>query len=904
MFNKFLSLITILLLQCFVMALSNLHAATDECYITVQQAVTICNGDSIVIGSNVYNSSGQYNDTLPGGLDCDTLLFTDLTVLPPITTQLNPVICQGETLTVGDSVYAQTGIYTQTLSSLNGCDSLININLTVIAPVFFTNNASICSGGSVQVGNNVYTLQGVYIDTLNSSRNCDSIVTTNLIVLPKFTIQQAKTICQGDSVVVGRSVYKQAGLYTDSLKTIANCDSVVFTNVIVNPVSFRQQSFNICQGDSVVVGNKVYKQNGTFTDTLKNRFNCDSILITTVSILSNQSIPVSRTICEGERILVGNNVYNTSGVYTDTLLSSNGCDSIVQLTLTVIPIKRTTLNPAICSGQGFQVGNKVYTLSGTYVDTLNSFQNCDSIVTTNLTVRPIFSFQQSKTICQGDSVIVGQKVYKQTGQYSDTLKTIFNCDSIIFTSLLVNPTFNRTQNVSICNGQTYAIGNNVYSVSGTYRDTLRTIRNCDSIVVTVLSVRNQINVQQSVSICEGQTYQVGNSVYDKTGVYNDTFPGSGGCDSIVTTQLTVSNSVSIATELSICSGEIYQFGDTILLTPGVYVQTISGSSGCDSLVTLTLKVNPVKETTINRTACQGDSIVIRGNIYTQSGTVKFTEKTYLGCDSIISYVLVFNRRDQIQRNLSICVPGTFENVSINRDTVIVRNFKNIFNCDSIVTNTIKATFPDDVTAQTDICFGTSYEGFIVRNDTVIQKQLKNIDGCDSLVTESITVLPLPVITVTRDTTINPGSPLTLFASGAVTYQWNTGQQGAAINVAPTQSTVYTVTGFGANGCRLSVNIQVNVNACRVEVPTLFTPNGDGIHDELVIKGGDCLKEFSLTILNRWGNVIYETDDPSERWDGTFNGTLVSEGVYYFVISGLAINSNAPVQEKGYVHIKR
>lgn len=904
MLNKTLSFITILLLQSIGMFHANLFASTDTCYITVQQSLTICNGDSVVIGANVYNASGQYKDTLPGGLDCDTLLFTSLTVLPPFVTQLNPVICQGETLTVGDSVYTKTGVYAQTLISANGCDSLVNINLTVIAPVFFTNNQSICAGGSIQVGNNVYTLQGVYVDTLNSSRNCDSIVTTNLTLLPKFNIQQTKTICQGDSVVVGASVYKQAGLYTDSLKTKANCDSIIITNVIVNPVSFRQQSFNICQGDSVVVGNKVYKQNGTFTDTLKNRFNCDSILITTVSILSNQSIPVSRTICEGERIFVGNNVYNSTGVYVDTLQSANGCDSIVRLTLTVISTKRTTINPTICAGQGFQVGNKVYTVTGTYVDTLNNFQNCDSIVTTNLTVRPTFSVQQSRTICQGDSIVVGRKVYKQSGQYTDTLKTVFNCDSIIQTSLLVNPTFNRTQNVSICTGQTYSIGNNVYSVSGTYRDTLKTIRNCDSIVVTILSVRSQINVQQSVSICEGQTYQIGSNVYDETGVYNDTFPGSGGCDSIVTTQLTVANIVSVATQASICSGDIYPFGDTILLTPGVYVQTIPGSSGCDSLVTLTLTVNPVKEITINRTACQGDSIIIRGNVYTQSGTVRFTDKTFLGCDSIINYILVFNRRDQIQRNLSICVPGTFENVPINRDTVIVRSFKNIFNCDSIVTNNIRATFPDDVDARTDICFGTAYEGFIVRKDTIIQKLLENVDGCDSLVTEFITVLPLPVITVTRDTTINPGSPLTLFASGAASYQWNTGQQGAAINVSPTQSTLYTVTGFGANGCRVSANIQVNVNACRVEVPTLFTPNGDGIHDELVIKGGDCLNEFNLTVLNRWGNVIFESNDFSKRWDGTYNGTPVSEGVYFYVISGLAVNSLEPVQEKGYVHIKR
>jgi gliding motility-associated-like protein len=415
---------------------------------------------------------------------------------------------------------------------------------------------------------------------------------------------------------------------------------------------------------------------------------------------------------------------------------------------------------------------------------------------------------------------------------------------------------------------------------------------------------SEITFSQNVFICEGRTYTIGNNTYSATGIYRDTFPSSGGCDSIVITNLTVGNKINVSLQASICAGEIYQFGDTILLTGGVYTKIFTGTSGCDTLKTLTLTVNPVRETTINRTACQGDTLVIRGVNYTQSGTIRFTDKTYLGCDSIISYVLLFNRRDNINRNLVICVPGNFEGVPVNRDTVIVRRLKNIFNCDSIVTNNIKAAFPDAVSVETSICFGSLYEGFTIRRDTVIRKLLVNRSGCDSLVTESIRVLPLPVLTVSRDTTINPGSTVSLFASGAVSYQWSTGQQGAAIIVNPLQSTIYTVTGTGENGCSVSAQIRVDVNACKVEVPTLFTPNGDGIHDKLVIKGGGCLADFSLTILNRWGNILFETDNINNQWDGTNNGTPVPEGVYYYVISARVVSNNTPVLEKGYVHVKR
>jgi len=89
----------------------------------------------------------------------------------------------------------------------------------------------------------------------------------------------------------------------------------------------------------------------------------------------------------------------------------------------------------ICNGDSIMVGSSTYYLGGTYTDTLNTIYGCDSTVYTILTVNNSTDFQQSITLCEGDSLVVGENIYYNTGNYSDTLSAIAGCDSIIFSDL-------------------------------------------------------------------------------------------------------------------------------------------------------------------------------------------------------------------------------------------------------------------------------------------------------------------------------------------------------------------------------------------------------------------------------------------------------------------------------------
>jgi gliding motility-associated-like protein len=124
------------------------------------------------------------------------------------------------------------------------------------------------------------------------------------------------------------------------------------------------------------------------------------------------------------------------------------------------------------------------------------------------------------------------------------------------------------------------------------------------------------------------------------------------------------------------------------------------------------------------------------------------------------------------------------------------------------------------------------------------------------------------------------APDTLFES----YQWFDGSSDSIFipDFDLTFSVSLTVTDF--NGCRSSDLMTIDFADCSIQIPNIITPNGDGLNDVWVI-GLDRPVFFDVVIYNRWGRVVYESEDFSTFWDGTNykSGELCSEGVYFYII---------------------
>jgi len=119
--------------------------------------------------------------------------------------------------------------------------------------------------------------------------------------------------------------------------------------------------------------------------------------------------------------------------------------------------------------------------------------------------------------------------------------------------------------------------------------------------------------------------------------------------------------------------------------------------------------------------------------------------------------------------------------------------------------------------------------------------------------------------------------------------------------------VVTLVVFNEAGCSDTAKQLVVIKEdVVVYVPNSFTPNNDGANDVFlpVITSGVVESQYQLLIFNRWGEVIFQTDDIYAGWDGTFNGTIVQDGVYIWQMEYLSKVSSEIVRQRGHVNLFR
>ncbi|MFA6402639.1 MAG: choice-of-anchor tandem repeat GloVer-containing protein, partial [Salinivirgaceae bacterium] len=300
-----------------------------------------------------------------------------------------------------------------------------------------------------------------------------------------------------------------------------------------------------------------------------------------------------------------------------------------------------TIYATICNGESYYLGIQPYTVAGNYISKLESTSGVDSTVILYLSVNPSYSVPKIDSICQGSSYVFGSQTLTTAGTYNENFPTIYGCDSIVTLTLSLKPVYKDTLVVSICKGETYNLGSQIIDSTGVFTEVLVTAAGCDSTIVVNLTVIPKILSNINVSICQGGSYSFGGNALTVSGTYKDTVPSvNTGCDSIITLTLNVNPIILKNINASICQGDSYSFGGNALTVSGTYKDTVpSVNTGCDSIVTLTLNVNPIYSDTLTATICKGDIYILGTQSITEAGTYVEAFPSQLGCDSIVTVML-------------------------------------------------------------------------------------------------------------------------------------------------------------------------------------------------------------------------------------------------------------------------
>jgi hypothetical protein len=318
-----------------------------------------------------------------------------------------------------------------------------------------------------------------------------------------YAFVNGRFVGYGNSTMIGNQTYPIASYLVQGYNSVAifasnwGASTAQLTALITGTTD--KKSYLWTTGDTTSSITVAPTQTTTYYCTVTNgyTFCTDSIV---VRVGTPQATALTASTCSNQPYVFGGRLISQPGVYVDSLHSSLGCDSVVTLTLNVNPSSSDTIRVKVCGNQGYSFGGTVLTQPGMYVDTLQNFSGCDSVVSLDLQFAQPDTQRISASICQGSSYSFNGQNLNQSGVDQAVLTNSKGCDSLVILQLNVNQNPVISVNDTICRGQVYSFGGQNYFNSGRYSYTTINTTGCTTTVVLNLWVNE---IQKAVITANG-----------------------------------------------------------------------------------------------------------------------------------------------------------------------------------------------------------------------------------------------------------------------------------------------------------------------------------------------------------------------------------------------------------------
>ena len=854
------------------------------------------------------SEAGEYIVTVSDGVNCPNQDTAELIVLPVIHVSLegDQQICDNEQATLvinSDSPFPLTveissnpgspfifnnvtGTFTfndlpsedteYTITSVTpsqpACIEITDPGQTVdVYPSYIhAFEASICDGDSIWLGFYWETEPGVYENTFETFDGCDSVVTTTITVLPAVQIAQQGTTC--DSAA--------AGIFVEYLNNPNGCDTVITTTITILPSDTTHITSSSCR----------LSETGVFTEVLANQDGCDSLVITQILWTPPADTTLlTQTSCDSAQL----------GIYQQILSAADGCDSLVITSVTYANVDTTYSYATSCDSSQIGVTQQLYT----------DPQGCDSLVITTITAGMPDTTYQSATSCDSASLGVFENHFiNQSG-----------CDSVVFLTVTYSISDYSYMYTSSCDPDE----------AGVFVDTLINRFGCDSIVTSEVTYAISHNISLSASTC--------NPV--DTGTFIEALTNQYGCDSIVTTMVELLPSDETFLSSTTCKSS----------EAGTFITAHQNQYGCDSIVTLTVLLIPADTTTIAKQTCDPAEVGMIQNTFTikdgcdslviEETTLYPLPELQIETSDYNGYAIsCFGENDgSANADVTGIPPWTYlwstgsdnqtiTGLSAGSYAVTVTDGNGCTTSGEVMLFEPEEFSISLIVSQPD-CFDHQQGSIMVEQSGGIAPvrysidevnyqsspvfnglsggtyTVSAIDANDCEVKEILWInVPLMVsVELGDDQQIFPGDSVIIHAIVNVPYDslasviWTGLDDPDCPNclsqpVAPIITTTYSVTVTSHGGCSDEDALTLFVeNDIDVYVPNVFSPNGDGVNDEIIIYAGSSVEEvLEFVVFDRWGNIVHSDDhfkanDVSHAWDGTKKNQKLNPGVFVYKV---------------------
>ncbi len=543
--------------------------------------------------------------------------------------------------------------------------------------------------------------------------------------------------------------------------------------------------------------------------------------------------------------------FPADGTYNICVTASNVCDEAPPTCTTyqVSTPEGFSINEQLCEGECIEVNGVQYCETGIFQEVITLSNGCDSLIDINLEVLPPIEVSLDIWLCSGEEFLIGTTAYNMTGSYENAILTTSGCDSIVSLELLIIECeiSGETEEIPVvCNGT--ATGTLIFSVDQGEPPLTYIYTNIADEMITGTGTTNLLTNNEIPNIAQG-VYQI---------YISDDF----GNDVVFLQEVSEPDVLGIDLEPSDYGG----FNVSCFLFEG-----LPGDDG-----TLTANV----------TGGVSPYTYLWSNGQTGQTAMGLTYENY-------SVTMTDNVGCAIEANYTLLPPQL-----LMADVEFINP-----SCDGLETGEIEVlivnggvpayTFSlDNENYQSDALFPGLSEG-------IYEVYIMDDNGCIELVSSEITAPEIPEVFFAEDElTIDLGDSLILFPTvndielGSITWSDSLSlscEDCLEPYASPVNTTEYFLTVTSMDDCVDIDSILITVQKNRpVFIPNAFTPDFDGINDELVIfSGKEVAQVRSFQIYSRWGELVFENNNfapniASLGWDGTHKGKVLEADVFTYV----------------------
>jgi gliding motility-associated-like protein len=453
--------------------------------------------------------------------------------------------------------------------------------------------------------------------------------------------------------------------------------------------------------------------------------------------------------------------------------------------------------------------------------------------------------------------------------------------------------------MTICEGDTINLGNQLIINSGTYIDST-IVGSCFRIdTIEIFTLSNSFT-RDTFTICEGDSASIFGTFQQLSMVYSQTFSAGNGCDSLSEVLLVVNGTVFTQETISICAGDSTLIFGLFERNPGVYSGQGSTVLGCDSLHQITLEVNTITLATNQAAAACVGADAGAGQVVISNGLAPFDVRWSSGDSTTLVDNLMAGDYTVTVTDANDCSAESLLTITERNPAAITIAFTPE-TCPGEADGSL--TITGELAGQTFSLNGQTFQADSVFNDLLPGAYVLSVDddqGCDQTFDFVLPGATNNFLDLPADITISFGDSITLVPitnianpdllawTVASTLVCNgcpqvTLRPEATITIMASQADTVTCPVFDETTIRVLRN---NL----VYIPNAFSPNGDGINDAFRIYPSPGVEEIlSFSVFDRWGGRVFLRKnilptDALAAWDGTLEETQNPNiGVYIYLV---------------------